>query len=161
MAKEVTVPRALLVVLAVLTVAPTFSALGQRPGEAFAVPVTADRVVLKLTAHDGVEATVTVLNGGMVRVRHLSRGILALVPLLDGAGLQVTVGLVERSGRTGGERVRQVARVRVGVGQRTPLQTPAFDLDVTWVDTKPPAALPSEPLGPCTTCCITCFGYLL
>jgi hypothetical protein len=158
--KEMTVPWMPLFVLAVLTAAPGSSVVGQRPGEAFAVPVTADRIVLKLTAHDGVEATVTVLNGGMVRVKHVSGGTLALVPLLDGAALRVMVGVIERKPGEG-ESLRQVGLVRVGVGQRTPLQTPVLDLDLTWVDTKPPAVPPSEPTGPCTTCCITCYGYTM
>jgi hypothetical protein len=148
----------LLLVLAVSTVAPARSILGQHPGELVAVPVTADRIVLKLTAPDGVEATVTVLNGGMVRVKRANVPALALVPLLDGAVLEVKVGVIDRK-QGAGESLRQIGLVRLGVGGRTALQTPAFNLDLTWVQTKPPAVPPSEPLGPCTTCCITCFGY--
>ncbi len=86
---------------------------------------------------------------------------MALVPLLDGAGLEVMVALIERGGQPSGERLRQVNKARVGVAQRTTIQTPLFDLDATWVETQPPAPPPRSPLGPCTMCCITCLGYTM
>lgn len=128
--------------------------------KAFSVPISADRVVLEVQAPDGAPATLRVRNGETARVGRVGSAPIGLTPVLREGGMDLIVVQILLFPESGNEGIRQLARYRLTRG--IPMHVVDGDppVDVTWVRTEPPATIPPELSGPCTTCCVVCDNYL-
>ncbi len=131
---------------------------GQVVPQGHAVPVSGDRIFLTVVAPNGAEATITVLNGGLVRITHKSHPTIGLVPKLDGTDVQLTVLAI--TAQAGGQSVREVGMIRLTAGQPSLVDAAGVTIRITWVETKPPAAAPLQLTG-CTICCLTCHDVTI
>jgi hypothetical protein len=145
--------------LAVLTSA---GPAAQGAGTAFAVPISADRIVLRVEVDGGPAGTAAQLNGGLIRVAVVAGPHLGLVPVLRGALLEVSVLRLVRTTVGGAESVAELGRVTLSQLSPAVVTAEGLTLTLTWLATRPPAG-PLAPLseGECQSCCITCEGRTL
>lgn len=161
--------------LATLGLAALLGALAGPPAaaqQAHTVRISDHPVFLDLRV-DGAPLRVKVFNGEMARIT-FQEVTVGLTPKLTPEGANVYLFEIMTEG-SGAERIRQVERLSLVVGQPLRFATTLLSLEVTLLD---PAALPplpagwpgapgsqpapasaqATPDGPCSECCVTCDG---
>lgn len=121
------------------------------------VPISKDVVVLRLVVGQAPPARVMLLNGGLIRLAVLNGPTLALVPALRGSAVSVNVMEIVTNPATGGEGVRQLAKVDVPLGAAVRYDVARLSLEIGLTEIRPPAGGQTVQSGnPCTVCCVTC-----
>ena len=127
------------------------------------LPPSRDRIFLRIITTDGVDGTLTVVDGGSVRVSRVGTGAVEIVASLDGDVLSLAVSLIESNDEGSNEGTQEIGRARLARGRSARISTPALSFELTWLRSEPSPPSPTGQLasGPCTICCITCLGYTM
>jgi len=125
--------------------------------KAYTVPISNDRVVLRLVTGAGRTAQVTVLNGGLARVARAGGPILGLTPSLRDGWVELLISVITKDPVTGNEAIRQVARERLERNVSVHVDQGEVSLEVEWLEARPPAPTPpARSSGGCSSCCVIC-----
>ena len=125
--------------------------------KAFTVPISSDRIVLRVTTAEGTPAQLTVLNGGLARVARAGGPVVGLTTVLRDGWLELVVSVITKDAATGNEAIAQVARLRLELNLTVHIDQGDASFDVSWLATLPAAVTsPTPSIDDCTSCCVTC-----
>ena len=124
---------------------------------AYTVPISNDRVVLRILTAGGTPAKLTAQNGGLVRVAKAGKPILGLTPTLRDGRVDLYLSVITKDPATGNEGIRQIDRLRLDQHTVVSVSEAGISFEIEWLETLPPPAMqPDAYATNCTTCCVTC-----
>lgn len=120
---------------------------------AYTVPASDSVLTLDVIVADDETYTVRVLDGGLATVARPGTGKLGLGPVRRGSRLTVLLFALERVAENAAESGRQLDRLELLGGVRTPLRVPGTAVAVTWRSSEQLEVSTARPADPCCVAC--------